>query len=496
MFSSYAHIYQQALLLLCTCLQQLPMHDSTTQNVLLASAPATNAAELQQLLARTHFGPSWLDASKTASKAAAATAAAGMSDAGQQTNASWGSIARSKYGHSRVRSPIAMQAVGSSAAASLSSSMHSFVGGGDPTSGRPMPWAVGQLLPWPERGADGPAHQMIAVQQVLFKGLLFQDTQLPAVQLLTLLARGLCQLPPSAGRPPMQAPAAAGFDRDGDGIWGRDQGLLGMLRPGTPSSFGSSRTGSRATTGTPSRSSSRESPAASAGEAATQNPRIRNAPRFGAASLQQEQLLAQVPAGQQQPQQQQVQQQQQQQQVCTADKQHDLVSVSRSAPELHGFGTTAAAAAALHGHTMSSSGLGAIGGHLLEGSQNAAIAQQQQQQRSIAPGRKLQHPGSDAAATAGLSSSWGVWSVLLNGTAAAGTAKKAPGSRAVSQSLLGHRHSQLLVSIAAVVPFLCSQLGQLEPDSELLEALMVGKLCVDLSLHVYMGFHKAAGRIQ
>jgi hypothetical protein len=49
--------------------------------------------------------------------------------------------------------------------------------------------------------------------------------------------------------------------------------------------------------------------------------------------------------------------------------------------------------------------------------------------------------------------------------------KKLPGSRAVSQSLLGHRHAQLLVSIAALVPFYCSQLGLLEPGSELLDAL-------------------------
>ena len=48
-----------------------------------------------------------------------------------------------------------------------------------------------------------------------------------------------------------------------------------------------------------------------------------------------------------------------------------------------------------------------------------------------------------------------------------------PASRAVFQCLLGHRHSQLLVSIACVVPFFCSQLGQLEPDSELLTALQV-----------------------
>jgi hypothetical protein len=54
-----------------------------------------------------------------------------------------------------------------------------------------------------------------------------------------------------------------------------------------------------------------------------------------------------------------------------------------------------------------------------------------------------------------------------------GALKKLPGSRAVSQSLLGHRHAQLLVSIAALVPFFCSHLGQLEPGSELLEALQV-----------------------
>jgi hypothetical protein len=37
---------------------------------------------------------------------------------------------------------------------------------------------------------------------------------------------------------------------------------------------------------------------------------------------------------------------------------------------------------------------------------------------------------------------------------------------------LGQRHAQLLVSIACTVPFFCSQLGQLEPDSELLEGLL------------------------
>jgi hypothetical protein len=72
--------------------------------------------------------------------------------------------------------------------------------------------------------------------------------------------------------------------------------------------------------------------------------------------------------------------------------------------------------------------------------------------------------------------------------AGAGThaaAKKLPGRRAVSQSLLGHRHAQLLVSIAALVPFFCSQLGQLEPGSELLEALQV---CAGLWIHMAVEF--------
>lgn len=55
--------------------------------------------------------------------------------------------------------------------------------------------------------------------------------------------------------------------------------------------------------------------------------------------------------------------------------------------------------------------------------------------------------------------------------AASHSSRRLPGTRAAFQCMLGQRHAQLLVSIACVVPFFCSQLGQLEPDSELLQGL-------------------------
>jgi hypothetical protein len=130
---------------------------------------------------------------------------------------------------------------------------------------------------------------------------------------------------------------------------------------------------------------------------------------------------------------------QQQQQPEQAASGEDAAAVSRSAPELRG----------LRGRRSSGSAVGA-----------AELQQQQQQpQGSVLQG------------------SVSMFSSLIRGGNSSSTAavkhssRRLPGTRAAFQCILGQRHAQLLVSIACIVPYFCSQLGQLEPDSELLDGL-------------------------
>lgn len=462
LFSSYVHIYQQALILLSTCLQQLALNDSTTQNVLVSSAPVADLKELQRLLA----GRQTSGHSDTTTRTGRATPVAERTEGSRAPS----DAARGHYGATRIRSPDVgsrgTSTLGGNAAAArppaaaVSSSIQSFVGGSDPDGARPMHWAVGQLLPWPERGPDGPAHNMIAVQQVLFKGLLFQDTQLPTVQLLTLLANGLCQLAPSASTPVQGPLDTARSSRDH-----RVQDISNVTgqRASTPAD---GLPISRPLTAAASRSNSR-GPATGGllplDETTAEVPGVHRRTTSGIPSLQQEQRLGKPSS------------QQQRQQASSDDAdpivsstthargvsmggalvsdsaQADVASVSRSAPELQALLTSS--------HAVDTQPCPDSSGQPLEAAE-----------RSISSKR----PAEGSAAL--LTSSWGAWHTLVRGGAACastGTSVNLPGTKAAFQSLLGHRHAQLLVTIASVVPFFCSQLGQLEPESELLESLQV-----------------------
>eukprot|EP00878_Enallax_costatus_P017644 GHUV01018538.1.p1 GENE.GHUV01018538.1~~GHUV01018538.1.p1 ORF type:complete len:869 (+),score=314.27 GHUV01018538.1:690-3296(+) len=462
LFSSYVHLYQQALILLSTCLQHLTLNDSTTQHILVAAAPVVDPKELQQLLAGSQTSR-LLD---TTNRSGRTTPVA----QGRESPVVRGDSARSRYGAARIRSPETCSrgspAAGSDpaaarpAATAVTSSIQSFVGGSDPDGARPVHWAVGQLLPWPERGPDGPAHHMITVQQVLFKGLLFQDTQLPAVQLLTQLAKGLCQLAPSAATP-VQGP----LDNSGSS---RDQRVQesshGSRHRATASVDGVP--GSRPATDVPSRSNSRGPTVAnSVLDAASGIARAgKGDSSVSATLLQQEQLLGETSS--------------QNQQTgadepaggksssthnrgvsmggtlvsdtVTSAAEVDATAVSRSAPELQALLASTSAADTQLSQDSNRQPLGA--------------ADRSKSSKRVADG---------GAALTSLSSSWGAWHTLVKGStvSASTTSKNLPGTKAAFQSLLGHRHAQLLVTIASIVPFFCSQLGQLEPNSELLEAL-------------------------
>lgn len=445
LFTSYVHVYQQALILLSSSLQQLPLHDSTTQKVLLAAAPAADAGELQQLLSGCQAtGDSWLS-----TMGSGRATPVGVATAGSRRD-----TVRSRYGATRVRSPALAgpgvpavpTAPGSSsdvipAAGAMSSSVQSFVGGSDPDGVRPMHWPIAQMLPWPDRSPDGPAANMIALQQALFKGLLFQDTQLPTVQLLTQLVKGLCQLPASAAAP-VQGPVQSSGDVTSS--LARDQ----LGHDDAVAAVRSSRQGPRGA-GLGSRSNSRDMTAGVGSLLVGTGAGSNRSGRFVGASLQQEQLLGHRVG---------------QQQVADATSgQHsrgvsmggrstdspvtNSAIISRSAPELRGL--------------IASSGLAAAD------TQPSADSNRHLQ---AAAGRH----SSKKAAAAGLSSSWGAWQSLLQGsTVGASSQRHLPGSKAAFQSLLGHRHAQLLVTLACIVPFFCTQLGRLDPGSELLEALQV-----------------------
>jgi hypothetical protein len=505
LFTPYVHVYEQALLLLTTCLQQLPLHDSTVQNVLLAAAPAADGGKLQQLLARSQAanagsGKGSLGSLRLPSPELGGSAAADTlpgSRARYATAPPPGRSGGSSSGSGGVSNNGSAGAGGVFAAAQQGVAC-SFVGGADPGGGRPMHWAFAQLLPWPERGPDGPAHHMIALQQVLFKGLVFPQTQVHTVQLFTLLAAGLCQLPTGAG--PVQAPFVAGpLSADvqpplhGRHSSSRDQAASvstsadsGLSRPGTAGSKGartsqagvplpgappsggssavSSRSNSRPTSGTPSsHRDSRESAAGSVEAAAAVRASAgtgivpaggdvsarAQAARFWH-SLQQEQLVGHQqrtpPSGATTPQQQQQRAEQLRQQDAG-----DASALSRSAPDFQGLAAAGASAGGGGGSSGSSGGSG------------------------IAAGTHTRQPADSGPAV--LVSSCSAWGSLVSkgspycAAAVTSSSRKLPGTRATFQCMLGQRHGQLLVSIACIVPFFCSQLGQLEPNSHLLEEL-------------------------
>ena len=484
LFSSYVNIYKQGLLLLTACMQQLPMHDNTIQNILLAAAPSADPGKLQQMLNHCHAA-SILNSSSRDSNFAAGKAQHSMRAPSPNLGAAAASASgRSRYATApagRSNAGAAGSKGGGPAGAAQQDVAASFVGGVDWQGGRPMRWPFAQLLPWPERGPDGPAHQMLAVQQVLFKGLLFPQTQLETVHLFTLLAQGLCQLPPGAPQP-VQAPAAAGLDavRSSSASRERDQhqhaGSSGVASltssfhsqrasgSGQPaaaaeaaasrSSTSSSRSASRATTGTPpGHRQSRESLGASGAGVRPEGGSVMRssgggmfgpgefsvrakAARFWQ-SLQQEQ---QVPVSPRQQQQQEEEQRQQQRQLGDDGK---AAEVSRSAPDLRNLRAQRASGSAASTAEMQA---------------QPPPQQQQQQQQQL------------------LQSSCSMWTPLMrssssNAAGAGSTSRRLPGTRAAFQCILGQRHAQLLVSIACIVPFFCSQLGRLEPDSELLLGL-------------------------
>lgn len=463
----------QGLLLLTACIQQLPMHDSTIQNILLAAAPSGDPGRLQQLLAHCHTASTAQHSMQAPSPDLAASATAADGTTGKSR------YATAPAGHSRTADSVSGTLKGA-AFSDQPDVASSFVGGVDMQGGQPMPWPFAQLLPWPERGANGPAHHMIAVQQMLFKGLLFPQTQLQTVHLFTLLAQGLCQLPPGAPRP-IQAPAAAGGldaasrsstsrDRDQQAGSGGSSSLHTSLEGsfhghrasgsrlpasaaaaagtagsraaggGCSSSTSSSRSTSRTTTGTPSgQRVSRESlggpgPASSgAGSDVVMRSSAGGALGPGELSAraraarfwqQQEQASPSSPR-----------------QLEQAAAGEDGAAVSRSAPELRGL------------RRRRSSGSGTA----------AAEAQPPPQQQ--------QQPGSVLQTSCSMFSSLMRAGNGSSGAAVGHSSRRLPGTRAAFQCILGQRHAQLLVSIACIVPFFCSQLGQLEPDSELLQGL-------------------------
>jgi hypothetical protein len=243
---------------------------------------------------------------------------------------------------------------------------------------------------------------MIAMQQMLFKGLLFADTQLHTVRLTAQLAQGLLKLPASAG---------AGMSTSLGMLLVTGSGgrkllqLQGGEQPGMGSSMGQHHTWQH--TATALLGSTADSSVLGDDDAAGDDARLTSRPP------------------------------------------HAATATSRSAPDF----TRLTGRATKHMHSSSASGLSPAAVPSAVPNSGSASAQ---------PGHRMElGAGSTMVHTAVGAKTAGVCSL--------------PGSRKVYQSLLGQCHAQLLVSIASVIPFFCSQLGQLEPDSELLGALQVRK---------------------
>jgi hypothetical protein len=536
LLSSYVAVHHQGLLMLATCLQRLNMQDSMTLNVLLATAPAADEHALQQLLLphahAQHAGGhdagsrAWL-ASPDSSGARYATAptpqgsrcgAVGggggggvgcSSDRDQGGSSGWGGGLQ----------PGSRLDVGPSPGARPLTALHadvaaSFVGGAN-GCGRPMLWPFAQLLPWPGRGPDGPAHHMLAVQQLLFKGLLFEQTQLAALRLFSLLAGGLCQLPAATPGTPLQAaldhadaPASSSngrSSRDQGGSASTPEGSSSMsgggaggsssvrasqsgLRQSTPgetagggerssssgggggggsgtASAGSSRSGSAAASSHSGRhGDSRDSSAAGAA-ALADAAALRASARGGAPSAAAESAAPRtrtgrmwqsaqhgaggVPAPADQQQHARRQQQQRGEDTRLQEVDDDPAALSRSAPALGGIASSS---------TPSSSG-------------TAAGLARSTTRADAAAGRVCSPHAAPWSTLGGQAATCGAAGVLGGSGSSGSSCRKLPGTRAEFQCVLGQRHGQLLVSIACVVPFFCSQLGQLEPASELLAEL-------------------------
>eukprot|EP00775_Hariotina_reticulata_P013221 gene13221-13351_t len=435
LFTSYVHIYQQAILMLSSCLEQLPLQDVTTQNVLLAAAPASSQAELKLLLASSNLSAidsestdklrSWQQQSAAeveSPSAFASTADHKVALGSKSRSGTLGATASSSRGHGSPSAVTAGTAALPSVAPSTSSHMartefHEAAVPG-PAEQAPAAWPVGKLLPWPERGADGPAHQMIAMQQMLFKGLLFADTQLHTVRLTAQLAQGLLQLPASAGADML--PSLGMLLVTGPG--GRKVVQLDDGQPGP-------------------------------GPGLRQQPDWQHGAKALHGTAGASRVFADKAAGDA---------------SLTTSWPSAAAAVSRSAPDL----TRLTGRGNKHRHSTSAAG----------------------SNPSAVPGGEQEPWTGHRGLTSAQPRGWGELGAgkgIINPAVAAKTvgACSLPGGRNVYQSLLGQCHAQLLVSIASIVPFFCSQLGQLEPDSELLGALQ--GLCQELSralLPAYAGW--------
>lgn len=365
LMTNCVHIYRYALALLSTCLSQLSLQDPTVQNVLLASAPVGDESALHALL-KAHQGV----------QSQYHEGGLGFTMGGEVDKAAGG-----KSGHF------------------LDQEVHV------------TPWAVGQLLPVRPGGEAATASSpLLAIQQLLWKGLLFPETQLLAVQLFTQLAAQLTQLqPPSA-----QGSAAVAFS--------------GRRQPGSATNLNLRG----ATVGVRSSAASSHTVPIHHQHAATADSYIRSSTGVVTSDA--------AASGE-------------------ASSRHDSHNtMSHSAPELRGLT-----------HTPQPSTSGQTPGDFdsdtaREGADKLASANVNYMTAPLP--RKKQGVGGHSHHTSG----WG-WGTTTS-------RHKPPGARHIYQALMGHRHSQLLVSITAILPFLCYQLSSDTPSSaqkdDLLHALQVG----------------------
>jgi hypothetical protein len=397
-------VYRRAAQLLATCMAQVHLQDATVQSVLLASAPIMDAAQ----------GAGNGGGGGAAAAAAPLIALAMPGGGGGGAGEGWARIGL----HRR----------------SASADVHGSGGSGG-AAGPPVAWGVGQLLPWQEGTAAG---QVLALQQLLWKGLLFADTVLPTLQLFTLLSHQIsAQPPPSRGSPsPAAAPPLA---RGGDG------GSGALSRPVTPSDSRRRRQGGHHSRANSLRSSGGEvgGRALATGTLGPPPPPPGTVPlpsAYGAAALAQSQPQPLPPLHEHSD---------------SEDGQHGGIS----AGSLPGAGSEVHAAL-----SRSAPELGGISGHTPRQQQSAPDIGQPDQRR---PGGSGGAPSlSHGKSSSGLPPTWqpgGGASPRPGGRGGSSAAllRRPSVVRRAYQALFGHRHAQIAVSVLGLVPLACARLDVL-----------------------------------
>lgn len=446
--SDYVQLYARAVELLSVCMSRVSLQDATVQSVLLASAPIdrgdanTDSSALLSLAMLTPRDPPGV-----------------------------GGLAAGA--HHRSVSGDAALGVG---------------GAGEGAVGPPVPWGVGQLLPWQDGGAGGAPERMLALQQLLWKGLLFPDARLPTVRLISQLAAHLSSVHvPSRGSSP--ALSAGGSPRGG-GHTLRAAAAGTPPRPATPGGrlrgVAHSRTSSLRSSGGPGGGGlgdSREGAiggggggyggmAAGSSRGASSTPGsaagygLSQAPSPRGYSLQQQQ---QLPPLHEAP------------DACSSGDRGTPTgeplrgALSRSAPELGGLVAgppQQSAGQQQHGSAVGkqvqAAGAGSGGVGMGPGRQQRRALNERQQREvnfrtAPLPSRGKGRLGLPPAWPGGSGSAGVAAAAAQRGGGGGSAPRRVPGVRRVYQALIGDRHAQLAVTAFSLIPLACAQLQAAPP---------------------------------